>query len=334
MTKECSGDNMFKNSRILGILPESIGGRLTTSSILDGFEQNGIQVDKVDKLDDDVFDDLKHLNKNEYDFIVSYDYVGVEFKTELDLDIPTINYFSDVIADNYSGDYWQKYHNKLKDDDNYTFYWDEKLTNELKTEIPNIFYLPHCVNTEIYKNLNLKPEYDVMFAGRLIPLIRLQTILNLIKKFPHLKFALYCYKSHFDKALETLENSEDVELLNKAYTGFIETEEDMAVAINKTHAVLNFNTQAFGALNYRTFQVIACEKLLLNDDRSELFTLFTPNEDVVYYKNTEELEFLIGDYFKNPQEYSNILKNGRKTILEKYSSKVIVSNMIETLKNL
>ena len=39
-------------AKILGILPHSIGGRLTTSSILDGFKQNGFKVVLFDELKD------------------------------------------------------------------------------------------------------------------------------------------------------------------------------------------------------------------------------------------------------------------------------------------
>ena len=46
---------MLKSSKIimkniLAILPHSIGGRLTTSSIIDGFKLNGFNIDVYDEL--------------------------------------------------------------------------------------------------------------------------------------------------------------------------------------------------------------------------------------------------------------------------------------------
>ena len=35
------------NNKLLGILPESIGGRLTISSIFDGLEENGFDVIRI-----------------------------------------------------------------------------------------------------------------------------------------------------------------------------------------------------------------------------------------------------------------------------------------------
>ena len=48
----------MKNKKILAILPISIGGRLTTSSIIDGFRQNDCEVK--------VFDELFDKNLNDY----------------------------------------------------------------------------------------------------------------------------------------------------------------------------------------------------------------------------------------------------------------------------
>ena len=52
--------------RILGILPESIGGRLTISSIFDGFKMLGADVVVYDKLSPTVISDFN------FDYIVSY----------------------------------------------------------------------------------------------------------------------------------------------------------------------------------------------------------------------------------------------------------------------
>ena len=74
--------------RILGILPESIGGRLTISSIFDGFKMLGADVVIYDKLSPTVISDFI------FNYIVSYDFTGIKFKVANNLVIKTINYFS------------------------------------------------------------------------------------------------------------------------------------------------------------------------------------------------------------------------------------------------
>ena len=74
---------------ILGILPHSIGGRLTISSIFDGFVQNGHAVEIFDELKQNDF--LNFIKNKTYDYIVGYDFSGLRLKVDNNLTIPTIN---------------------------------------------------------------------------------------------------------------------------------------------------------------------------------------------------------------------------------------------------
>ncbi len=316
--------------KILAILPESIGGRLTMTSLFRGFEKCGYKLTIVDKLDSSAKKQVSTLNIEDYDFLISYDFVAIEFKTDLDLKIKTVNYFSDVIESDCSGKYWQKYYAQLQDKDNYIFYWDKSLTQKANKSIANIHYLPHCVDIETYKNLNLKNEYDVMFAGRLTYGTRVERFLKLVKALPNVKFALYCFEKHLDNVCEQL-NETDSTLLHSVYKGFIDTEEKMSEAINKSKIVLNFTSQGESSLNYRLFQVLACEKLLLTDYRQELGELFTIDEDVIFYKNDKDIIEKIKDYLINSDKYKKIIQNGRKIIEVKYSCSIASRKILDIL---
>ena len=80
---------------ILGILPHSIGGRLTISSVFDGFVQNGHLVEIYDELKQNNF--LDFINGKNYDYMVGYDFSGLKLKADNNLNIPTINSFSSVL---------------------------------------------------------------------------------------------------------------------------------------------------------------------------------------------------------------------------------------------
>ena len=84
----------MKNKKILAILPISIGGRLTTSSIIDGFRQNDCEVKVFDELFDKNLND--YLNDS-YDFITGYDFSGLKIKIDNNLPWRSLNYFSDDI---------------------------------------------------------------------------------------------------------------------------------------------------------------------------------------------------------------------------------------------
>ena len=322
---------MSKKLQILAIMPESIGGRLTSSSLFDGFRLLGHDVEVFDALFEPV-DAVKSLvEEKDFDFVASYDYTAIIYKTKLGLKIPSINYFSDVIDDEHSGKYWREYYDFLNEDENYVFYWDRELCEKKKNEIKNLFYMPHFVNTMVYRNLGLRTEYELMFAGRLDSDFRLRTVVTLMKKFKHLRFGWFAHQKHFEQALLRLDSDEEKELLKKNYRGFVDTEEKMSKVINKSKIVFNYNAQGAGSLNYRTYQVMACEKLLLSDYRKEGEELFSPGENFVMFSSFDDLCLKIDYFLNNEEEYKRIVHAGREVVEKNHSSKVCAAKMFDCI---
>ncbi len=307
------------NLKILGILPHSIGGRLTISSIFDGFIQNGHDVKIVDVLKNDA------IPQGDFDYIVGYGFSAIKTNVENNLNLKTINYFSDVIEEPTAGSGYDLYRNELYKDGNYSFYWDKALLD--KTDYKNIFYMPHFVNTDIYKNLNLEKEFDVNFAGRLDTDFRLNSFLKLLKSLPNVKFAWHAIEKHYQDALDRT-SIEERPLLEKCYQGFIDNEKDMSLALNKSKIVVNFNSQGETSLNYRTFQALACETLVLSDEREDL-SLF--DNLVPTYTTIENLIETIKYYLS--RDNSKITKACREIIVKNHSSKVCVEKMLKLINH-
>ncbi len=312
--------------KVLTILPQSIGGRLTTSSIKDGFETNCVKTD--------IFDTLKeNSNKlffDDYAFVLGYDYGAIEFCLKNNIDLPCINYFSDVIDDIHAGKDWKKYYDYLKKSSSLTFYWDKELS-KANNDIKNLFYLPHFVNTDLYKNTNSEKIFDVIFTGRLDTDYRLKTFLNLIKSMPELKFGWFAFEKHYLDAMSRISELEKP-LLKKAYQYFVDTEEEMAKVLNSTKMVINFNEQGVSSLNYRTFQAFACETFILNDYRSEGVEYF--KDDYIYYKNFDDMVKKVEFYIRNETERKNISKNLRNITAEKFSHKIGAAKILEKAKEI
>ena len=70
--------------KILGILPISIGGRLTTSSILDGFRLLGHNVVVYDELKDN------YPIEDNYDLLVGYDFSPIKLKRDFNLSMKCV----------------------------------------------------------------------------------------------------------------------------------------------------------------------------------------------------------------------------------------------------
>lgn len=310
----------MENKKILAILPISIGGRLTTNSIINGFRQNGCEVTVYDELFDNNLDEFL---KRDYDYITGYDFSPIAIKVENGLKIPSINYFSDDIRSKTSGPDWEKYLPYLEEDDNYTFYWDSRLTSY--ETFKNIHYLPHFVDFDIYKDSGTVPEFDVMFAGRLDTDYRLSFFEELLVKLPKLKIAWYAIGKHYEDAKKRAKYPEVIDL---AYQGFIDNEEDMAKAINNSRIVFNMNSQGISSLNYRTFQTVACRRLMISDYRDEL-TLFEGS--MPFYEDFSDLVFKIEGYLSDSYAYNRIVDECWRIAKNNHNSKDCVSYMLSVV---
>ena len=312
-----------KKDRILAILPVSIGGRLTTSSIIDGFCQNNYNVTVFDELFDSNFSEII---KEDYAYITGYDFSALKLKVDNKLKMPSINYFSDDIRSKASGvgEDWDKYIKYLEDEDNYTFYWDKQLTEY--ENFKNIHYLPHFVNFDIYKSTNENPEFDIMFAGRLDTDYRLSFFEELVLKLPELKIAWYAIGKHYDDARKRARYPEIIDLI---YQGFIDNEEDMAKAINNSKIVFNMNSQGISSLNYRTFQTVACKRLMISDFREELalFDGYMP-----FYEDFSDLIFKIENYLDDEEAYNTVVESCWKIANRSHNSKDCVRCMLSEIK--
>ena len=312
---------MREKKHILAILPESIGGRLTTSSLISGFEQNDCNVTVYDELFDNNFEDVL---KSKYDYIAGYDFSGLKIKVDNKLDIPSINYFSDDIRSNTSGKCWEEYLPYLEEDDNYTFYWDKQLAE--CENFKNLHYLPHFVNMDVYRDSGVEPEYDVMFAGRMDTDFRLSFFEELVMRMPHLKIAWYAINRHYQDARKRARYPEMIDL---CYMGFIDNEPDMARAINKSKIVFNMHSQGLSSLNYRTFQTAACNRLMISDYREELslFDGYMP-----FYEDMSDLIFKIENYLEDKDAYSTITKACENIVRQNHNSKDSVDYILDIVK--
>ena len=190
-----------------------------------------------------------------------------------------------------------------------------------------MFYMPHFVNTDIYKPLNLKKEYDVMFAGRLDTDYRLNFFVELIQSFPNFNFVWFAIEKHYQDALL---RTDEKELIKKSYKGFIDNEKDMAIELNKAKIVFNMNSQGISSLNYRTIQTIACKTLLISDFREEI-NMF--RGDLPFYINIEDLKEKIKYYLDNDKAYEYTTTKCFDFTSKHLNSKICVENMLKLINN-
>ncbi len=311
---------METGDKILAILPHSIAGRLIVESMACGFESLGFKVDRFDEL---FSGDFKSAFKKEnYKYLTSYDFCAINLKRKNGIDVKTLNFFGDEIQDPHSGEGWNLFYEDLRDNSNLSYIWDFELFE--RENNPNMTYLPHFVNTDVYKKMDVEKKYDVMFMGRLDTDFRLNNFARILDEVPSL--AYYCIERHYKDALNRLDDTHKP-LLERAYKGFIDNEPDMAEKINEARIVINFNAQGVSSLNYRAIQTMACETLHISDVRGDGTKYF--GENYISFNNLDEMFKKIYYYLKNREEAIIITKNIRQIIEKDFSHRAGARKMLE-----
>ena len=76
---------------------------------------------------------------------------------------------------------------------------------------------------------------------------------------------------------------------------------------------------------------MACQRVLLSDDRAEAHLLFKPIEDIVIYKDLDDLKSKINLYLDNEKLYKKTANAARNAVVKNYSSKICVKKMLEQI---
>jgi len=96
--------------------------------------------------------------------------------------------------------------------------------------------------------------------------------------------------------------------------------------------VLNIHyPEAKEGLNTRTFDILACGACELVDYQKSLSTHFKIGEEIISYRNLEELHQLVAYYCQNIQELKEISEKGRKRILRDHTWHHRVEKIIATI---
>ena len=89
------------------------------------------------------------------------------------------------------------------------------------------------------------------------------------------------------------------------------------------------NSQGISSLNYRTFQTVACKRLMISDYREEL-ALFDGN--LPFYEDFSDLIFKIESYLEDKDAYDKIVENCYSIAKQSHNSKDSVRYMLKMVK--
>ncbi|MFA5032179.1 MAG: glycosyltransferase [bacterium] len=98
---------------------------------------------------------------------------------------------------------------------------------------------------------------------------------------------------------------------------------------------INLNITSFQmpeGCNQRVFDVPAAGGFLITDERKTLIDLFIPKEEVITFKDKEELKELVNFYLQHSTERKKIAKKARQRVLQEHTYVHRASSIIETMR--
>ena len=189
-------------------------------------------------------------------------------------------------------------------------------------EFKNIFNLPFCANINIYKKYDLKRENKFYFCGSWTEdrdeIFSQLTDYDIV--FRGWKWdKLSSSSEKFDIKLGTISVEEQINDYNRYYT-----------VINKHQASNN----PLSALNMRTFEVPACNTLLVNDYRKGIENYFDLDNEICTYKDILELKDILEKIKKEPNSFDKIRENGYKRVLNEHTYEHRMKSVIKIYNEL
>jgi spore maturation protein CgeB len=199
-----------------------------------------------------------------------------------------------------------------------------------------VYYLPLAVHEGLFRPMPVSRQYmsDVCFIGTGFP-NRIALFNQLVPYLAHKKVVIVGALWHHLKQYRLLSNSiikgwMPAEETAKYYNG-------ASIVINCHRSpidpVYNRNSREMPAysINPRTYEISACGTLQLTDIRQDLFSLYTPEEDLITYETADELIEKIENYLQDEEERRNIALQGLKRTMQEHTFATRIRRMMQII---
>lgn len=122
--------------------------------------------------------------------------------------------------------------------------------------------------------------------------------------------------------------------LKKNFMGrWLSNDENLEV-FKKAKIVVNFHNDLTGKnryINLRSFEAAACQALLITDLRRDLPTVFKIGEEIIVYKNGQDLYKKVLYYLSNEKERLKIALKGNKRVLKDHTYEKRINQMFSLI---
>jgi len=270
--------------------------------------------------------------KPDFLFVIKGERIPLEIITEIrkNFKIPIVNWWIDDPL-------WIKISKTISPFYDYFFTNDP---NSIKVHqdsgCPNVKFLTFGCAPDIHRKINLtekeKKELgsDICFSGTIVP--KREKFLETLVDF-NLKIWWQPITQDTDKEIKIKKRkiSPSSPLFHK-FTGKDVWGEEMVKVFNSSKICLNIHSQEGAGTNMRTFEVTGCGSFLLCESREILPDLFKIGEEIVCFKEPDELKELAKYYLSHPSEREKISKKGQERVYKEHTYKHRMKEMLSVIQ--
>ncbi|MDA7618537.1 glycosyltransferase [bacterium] len=202
----------------------------------------------------------------------------------------------------------------------HVFYTDSSMVDSLvkarKGDNKALKYLPLAVNEKRFRPGGVDHRLNkLMFAGT-ITATRKKTLNRL-----RLRGVPILWKGPIQHRLWSKWRGYrlDTETLNRLY-------QEYSVTLNLPRRPKNMN-----GVNFRVFEVSACQNLLLTKWTPDLELLFDPYEEMVVYRDWDEIPLVFRSLMYDPYRAEEIALNGRKRLIKNHTYQHRIQTILERI---
>lgn len=171
-------------------------------------------------------------------------------------------------------------------------------------------YLTHAVSAEDFNPLNVSKDIDVVFVGNWSPW-REEVLLRVLEVTQNVKIygPWWLKKSRIPK-----------HLLKKIHVSELIVGRELNHLLNCAKVNLNaLRIHGTSGLNMRFFEVLATKTLFLTDSVPEISRHFIDGQDLLVYKDLDDLTLQLKKALSDESLRLNIAENGYQTVINRYT---------------
>lgn len=229
-----------------------------------------------------------------------------------------IGSFKNCIKIAWVGDRFGQQHKIIADNYDLIYCTDSYFVEEAKSfSFPQTKYLPLAVNNKIFYNRNLSRVDNLLFIGN--PTEQRVKIFNTIDS----KIKLIGGK------WSKVNQKSNIEIVNKNIGV-----DEVAIEYNKSKFVLNIKHEqnVVNGLNMRTFEVPASKACLIQDYVKDLELNFDIDNEIVVYKNAEDISELLQRTIIDKKRTNKMIENAYLNVYSNHLYKNRAQTILNELK--